>query len=153
MKTLYLGSTLLALSLIADAQAGIILEKVTYAGETLPSYAINKHCTINDNGQLNTEYQLNSMSSKRTQVLKLSKITIKQNIDTAALAIINTDIFPVDGETILYRAYQKQMDGTVKTVLLYEENGSSGEKKVNASDSAIALRNFIDLNCGDALRY
>ncbi|MCX7092061.1 MAG: hypothetical protein NTY50_01230 [Methylobacter sp.] len=142
---------LLSLCLTSTAQAGVLLEKVSYPGFVMTSYAINKSCTISDNGQLTLHYQLDGMSSKRTVPLQLTKASIKTKIAEAALGVINSENFPVDVNTVIYRAYQKQDDSPAKAVLLYEENGGSGEKKVNDSEAAVTLRNFIDLNCGNEL--
>jgi len=142
---------LLSLCLASTAQAGVLLEKVSYPGFVMPSYAINKSCTLSDNGQLSLHYQLDGMSSKRTVALQLTKAGITAKIAEAALGTINSENFPVDANTVIYRAYQKQTDGPAKMVLLYEENGGSGEKKINGSQAAVALRNFIDLNCGNEL--
>lgn len=145
--------TLLSLCIVSTAQAAVLLEKVTLPGEVLPGYDIRKNCVIQDSGQLVIQYQLSGMNSKRTMPLQLSKPGIKIKIDEAATGTITSEIIPVDVATIIYRTYQKQIDGTIKTVLLYEENGGSGEKKINNSQAATALRNFIDVNCGDELRY
>ncbi len=142
---------LLSLCLTSTAQAGVLLEKVNYPGFVMPSYAINKSCTISDNGQLTMQYQLDGMSSKRTLPLQLTKARIKTKIAEAALGTINSENFAVDANTVSYRAYQKQADSPAKIVVLYEENGGSGEKKTNDSEAAVALRNFIDLNCGNEL--
>ena len=142
---------LLSLCLASTAQAGVLLEKVSYPGFVMPSYAISKSCTISDSGQLIMQYQLDGMSSKRTLPLQLSKAGIKTKITEAALGTINSENFPVDVNTVIYRAYQKQADSPAKMVLLYEENGGSGEKKANDSEAAVALRNFIDINCGNEL--
>lgn len=142
---------LLSLCLTSTAQAGVLLEKVSYPGFVMPSYAINKSCTISDNGQLTLLYQLGGMSSKRSVELQLTKTAIKTKIAEAALGAINSENFPVDVNTVIYRAYHKQDGSPAKAVLLYEENGGSGEKKVNDSEAAVALRNFIDLNCGNEL--
>lgn len=142
---------LLSLCLASTAQAGVLLEKVNSPGFVMPSYAINKSCTISDSGQLIMQYQLDGMSSKRALQLHLTKAGIKTKIAEAALGTINSESFPVDAGTVSYRAYQKQADSPAKMVLLYEENGGSGEKKVNDSEAATALRNFIDLNCGNEL--
>jgi hypothetical protein len=135
------------------AQAGTLLEKVSSPGFVMSSYAIVKKCSITDNGQMVQQYQLHEMASKRTTPLVLAKGSIKIKISEAALGTINTEGMPVDGPTISYRAYQKQAGSALKTVLLYEENGGSGQKSTNDSPSAVALRNFIDVNCGDPLVY
>jgi hypothetical protein len=142
---------LLSLCLTSTAQAGVLLEKVGYPGFVMPSYAINKSCTISDNGQLTMQYQLDGMSSKRTLPLQLTKARIKTKIAEAALGTVNSESFPVDAGTVSYRAYQKPADSPTKMVMLYEENGGSGEKKTNDSEAAVALRNFIDLNCANEL--
>ncbi|MDO9105024.1 MAG: hypothetical protein Q7U57_08685 [Methylovulum sp.] len=134
------------------AHSGVLLEKISSPGFVMPSYAAGKNCAIRENGQLSMRYQLDDMNSSHTLTLHLSKSSINTKISEASLGVIHSEAFPVDANSVLYRAYQKQVDGSVKTVLLYEENGGSGEKKVNDSESAVALRNFIDLNCGDALR-
>lgn len=139
------------LCLVSTAQAGTLLEKVSTPGFVMSSYAITKKCTITDSGQLIQQYQLAGMNSKRSTPLQLTKASIKANISEAALGAINSESFPVDAASISYRAFQKQAGSTVKTVLLYEENGGSGQKTINNSASAVALRNFIDVNCGDQL--
>lgn len=140
---------LLPLCLASTAQAGVLLEKVSYPGFVMPSYAISKNCAIYDSGQLIIQYQLDGMNSKRIIPLQLSKSGIKMKIAEAAKGTINSESFPVDVATVIYRAYQKQADNTVQPVLLFEENGGSGEKKTNDAEAAVALRNFIDANCGN----
>ncbi len=149
MSTLSCRWVLVSLCLATTAQAGVLLEKVNYPGFVMPSYAISKSCTISDSGQLIMQYQLDGMSTKRTLPLQLTKASIKTKIAEAALGKISSESFPVDVNTVSYRAYQKQADGSDKKVLLFEENGGSGEKKVNDSEAAVALRNFIDVNCGN----
>ena len=149
MSTLSCRWVLVSLCLATTAQAGVLLEKVNYPGFVMPSYAISKSCTISDSGQLIMQYQLDGMSTKRTLPLQLTKASIKTKIAEAALGKISSESFPVDVNTVSYRAYQKQADGSDKKVLLFEENGGSGEKKINDSEAAVALRNFIDVNCGN----
>ena len=149
MSTLSCRWVLVSLCLATTAQAGVLLEKVNYPGFVMPSYAISKSCTISDSGQLIMQYQLEGMSTKRTLPLQLTKASIKTKIAEAALGKISSESFPVDVNTVSYRAYQKQADGSDKKVLLFEENGGSGEKKINDSEAAVALRNFIDVNCGN----
>lgn len=149
MSTLPVRGSLLSVCLLATSvvHAGVLLEKITLPGYGLDIDAVTKHCSIQDNGQLTIQLQVSSLISKRSQSLQLSKATIKSRIDEAAAGIINTYAFNLDGPTITYNAYQKQPDGTVKTILLYKEDGASGSQQQNNSDSAIRLRNFIDLNC------
>ena len=151
MSTLSCRWVLVPLCLATTAQAGVLLEKVSSPGFVMPSYAITKNCTISDTGQLTLQYQLEAMSSKRTLPLQLTKASIKAKIAEAALGKISSESFPVDVGTVSYNAYQKQTDGSDKKVVLYEQNGGSGEKKVNDSEAAAALRNFIDVNCGNQL--
>ena len=153
MSLFYYRWLLLPLCALSTAQASVLLEKVSYPGYVMPSYALTKSCTIQDNEQLVIQYQLDGMSSKRTLPLQLNKASIKAKIAEAETGAMSMESFPVDVATVIYRAYQKQADGKLKMVLLYEENGGSGTKSVNDAQSAVALRNFIDANCGDNLRY
>ncbi|MFZ2724709.1 MAG: hypothetical protein WAX77_00485 [Methylococcaceae bacterium] len=145
--------TLFILSVSTTAQAGILLEKVNYPGFVMDSYAATKHCAIHDNGQLSLDYQLTDLYSKQSLPLKFSRAAIKNKIALADTGTINTEIFPVDANTVIYRAYLKQSDASIKTVLLYEENGGSGQKHSNTSEAAITLKNFIDLNCEGSIKY
>lgn len=138
---------LLAVSLVSTAQAAVLLEKVSYPGFVMPSYALTKSCTLSDTGLLTQSYTLSGMNSKRNQTLVINKTAIVSNINQAATGIVSSDIFPVDAPTISYRAYQKQANGTMKMITLYEENGGSGFKKTNSAVAAVTLKNFIDVNC------
>ncbi|MGZ8191541.1 MAG: hypothetical protein ACXWTS_09990 [Methylococcaceae bacterium] len=130
------------------ATAGPLLEKVTYPGFVMPAYAVSTRCTLNEDGLMVIQYQLGSLKSQRKQVLQLSTASIKQAIDIASLAPVTSGIFPVDAGTQIYRAFQKKPGGGTKSILLWEQNGGSGEEKINGSSEALMLRNFIDLNCG-----
>jgi hypothetical protein len=129
------------------AAAGVLLEKVTYPGFVRQEDAISTRCTLHDDGLMTMQYQLGSLKSLHKQTLQLNTAAIKQNIDIAALAPMSSAIFPVDANTQIYRAYQKKA-GAVKTVVLFEQNGGTGEEKTNGSSEALMLRHFIDLNCG-----
>jgi hypothetical protein len=146
-----LSLALLALAAVSSAHSAVLLEKVSYAGFVMPSYAITKSCTINDNGQLIMDYKLAGMNSKRTIAMQINSSVIKDTIVQAQAGKITTAIFPVDAATVMYRAYYKQSNGSTKTVSLYEENGGTGQLKTNTSQAAQTLKNFINLNCGDAL--
>jgi hypothetical protein len=119
----------------------------------MSSYAVSSRCTVSDTGLLTTQLQLSDLISKRNTQLQLTIVKTTAKINNAALGKITSSSFPVDGPTISYRAYQKLADGSIKQILLYEENGGTGVKKTNSSDAAVTLRNFIDLNCGDPLVY
>jgi hypothetical protein len=153
MSAAFYRWSLSLLCLASTTQAGVLLEKVKYPGEVMPSYAISSRCTLSDTGLLVQHQQLGDLISKRKTQLQITTANIKAKITQTALGKVTSSIFPVDAQTIIYRAYQKQPDGSVKQILLYEENGGSGQKKVNDAQEAIALRNFIDLNCGDPLTY
>jgi hypothetical protein len=140
-------------TLAAAANAEVLLEKQTYPGFVLPAYAISTHCTLADDGKLFIEYQLGSLKSSRSQQLKLSTSSIKRSILEAAQGNITTNPYPVDVPITIYRAYQYPPNSDPKTVTLLERNGGSGTETVNDSQAALALRNFIDLNCGDPLQY
>lgn len=153
MSTFTFRWALLSFCLVSTAQADILLQKISSPGFVMSTYAISKSCTITDAGQLIMQFQLDGMNSKRSIPLQLTKASIKTKISEAALGTLNTESFPVDVPTISYYAFQKQADNTVKKVVLYEANGGSGQKITNDSQSAVALRNFIDVNCGDNLVY
>jgi hypothetical protein len=141
------------LSLVSMAHAEVLLEKVKSPGFVMTSYAVSSRCTISDTGLLTTQLQLGELLSKRNTQLQLTTLKVKARIKEAALGNITTNSFPVDAATISYRAYQKQLDGTLKQILLFEQNGGSGVESKNNTEAAITLRNFIDLNCGDPLIY
>jgi hypothetical protein len=174
-------STRLSLLLVLQgmaglASAGVLLEKVTFPGFVRQEYAISTRCTLSDgmkavanpvgtgiavpigtgitvpNGVLVMESQLGSLKSKRQQPLQLSAEAIKAVITVASLTPIISHSFPVDAGTQIYRAYQKKADGSVKSVLLWEQNGGTGTENINSSAEALMLRNFIDLNCGNPLQ-
>lgn len=147
-KTFFTLAILTSNILFNTAYAGILLEKVSYAGFVMESHAINKTCTISDNKQLLKTYQLMAMRSKQRIELDLSVNAIKAKITEAKAGEIQAEIFPVDAPTVIYRAYQKT-NGKIESVLLYEENGGSGQKNTNMAESAVALRNFIDLHCSN----
>jgi hypothetical protein len=153
MSAAFYRWSLSLLCLASTAQAGVLLEKVKYPGEVMPSYTISSRCTLSDTGLLVQHQQLGDLISKRKTQLQVTTANIKAKVTLAAAGKVTSSTFPVDGQTIIYRAYQKQPDGSVKQILLYEENGGSGQKLVNETEEAIVLRNFIDLNCGDPLTY
>lgn len=143
----------LSCCLIGHAQAGVLLEKTTFPGFVMPSYAISKTCKIQEDGTLSLDISLDGMTSKRSQLLRLTKNSIKSKINEAAGGKILSESFPVDVPTVIYKAYQKQADGSYTAIVLYEANGGTGEKKTNDALSATTLMNFIDVNCGDPLTY
>lgn len=140
-------------TLAAGVHAEVLLEKLTSPGFVMPAYAISTHCTLADDGKLFIEYQLGSLKSSRTQPLQLSVSSIKRSILQAAQGNVTTTPYAVDVPTTVYRAYQYPPNGAAQTVTLLENNGGSGTQSINDSQAAIALRNFIDLNCGDPLQY
>ncbi|MEQ1739330.1 MAG: hypothetical protein ABL884_05435 [Methyloglobulus sp.] len=148
LKQAVSGAALL-LSIASTAQAGILLERVTLPGETLPQNYITKKCFVLDTGQMVKQYQLQGLVSKQVIPLQLSKATIKSAIDLAATGTITSKNIAVDGPTITYRAYRIGADGKLTAVMLYQENGGSGKEYNNNSFDAKILRNFIDQNCGD----
>jgi hypothetical protein len=152
MKKLFYRSLGLLVLLQGTAMADVLLEKSTSPGFVMPSYAITTNCKLTDNGKLIVEKQLGNLKSSQTLPVKLSVATIKSTITAAALGTIEEQPFPVDAGSTLYQAYSKQAGGKMKTILLWQENGNSGQKKINNAQEATTLRNFIDLNCGDALQ-
>jgi hypothetical protein len=153
MSAAFYRWSLSLLCLASTAQASVLLEKVKYPGYVMQSYAISSRCTLSDTGLLVQHQQLGDLISKRKTQLQVTTANIKAKMTLAASGKITSSPFPVDPPTVIYRAYQKQPDGSTKQILLYEENGGSGQKKVNEAQEAIMLRNFIDLNCGDPLTY
>ncbi|MCF7988685.1 MAG: hypothetical protein K9L60_14125 [Methylovulum sp.] len=139
--------------LIGNAQAGVLLEKLTFPGFVMQSDAISKSCKIQEDGTLSLDISLDGMNSKRSQPMRLTKNSIKSKINEAAAGKILSESFPVDVPTVIYKAYQKQANGSYTAITLYEANGGSGEKKTNDAQSAKTLMNFIDVNCGDPLAY
>lgn len=152
MKKLALASFIVfAVANHAAMAANVLLEKVTYPGFVMQSYAISTQCQLMDNGQIMRTKQLGGLTSNQVLPLKLSVDTIKTSIKTAALGKITIENAPVDMPTISYRAYQKQSNGKWKQILLWEQNGGSGENKTNDSTEATTLKNFININCDNAL--
>lgn len=142
---------LFALLAAQTASAGnVLLEKNTLPGYVMPAYAVNKSCTIHEKGKLVVSYTLQQLTSERSTPLTLDAAAIKSAIDDAALGTITTGESTVDTGVVQYYAYQTQSDGTFKRIVLWETGGIG--PRTNDSDSAILLRNFIDLNCGDPLQ-
>ncbi|TAN47677.1 MAG: hypothetical protein EPN21_16930 [Methylococcaceae bacterium] len=129
--------------------AGVLLEKTTAPGFVMPAYAISKRCTIHTDGRMAQTYQIGAASSKRGIVLTLGR-GIADVVDVAAQGAIQESNIPVDLPTIGYYAYQNS-GGHAKKIILLESNGGSGIRKENDAEAALQLRNFIDLNCGDAI--
>ncbi len=92
MSLSYYRWLLLPLCALSTAQAGVLLEKITYPGYVMPSYALSKSCTIQDNEQLVIQHQLDGMSSKRTLPLQLSKASIKAKIAEAETGTIRKNL-------------------------------------------------------------
>jgi hypothetical protein len=131
------------------SHAAVLLEKISYPGYTLYEYASAKKCQIQDDGKMQIQHELGGMTSNSTTPLRLSLTRINQTIAAATSGRITHENWYVDGPTYIYRAYLRKADGTVKSILLYEENGGRGSKTTNQSQAARLLSNFIDLNCGD----
>jgi hypothetical protein len=136
------------------AQADILLERVTEPGMTEAVWAVSTRCTIDENGQLALHYRLGAeLGSSRVQQLQLTLAALRSGIRQASRGEFVDEAIGVDGETWIYRAWKRADDGSQAEVLLYEENGGSGQKRVNQSAAARMLKNFIDLNCSGALRF
>jgi hypothetical protein len=151
MKIKYISAlaALAALLLTQTISAAPLLEKITKPGFVLEERAINKSCVIQDTGNLAIDYNLGQLSSKRASVLKLNLATIKTIIDKAASGTLKTWPSIVDIGRVEYYAYQKQADGSLKKIILWQ-TGEIAPKTNNALEARL-LRNFIDLNCGEPL--
>ena len=155
MKTKYL----IALGAILTAQTvaavtpppppPLLLEKITTPGFIAPSAALSKSCVIQKSGNLVISYNLGGLISKRTTLLKLNFPTIIATIDKAAVGPFAAGLSTVDTGRTEYNAYQKQPDGSLKKIILFQQGGIS--PATNLAPEATLLRNFIDLNCGDPL--
>lgn len=143
----------LTLLLPVAAPADVLLERVTLPGYVMESFAARTACTIDDNGHLAQEFQLGELASNRVQQTHMTVGTVKLAIIEAARGTLQTESFPVDAPTVIYRAYKAGADSGARVVLLLEENGGSGEKKVNQSPAAQKLKNFIDLHCSGAIQF
>lgn len=140
---------MLLMAQAVSATPVMLLEKTTTPGFVLDEYAISKSCVIQTSGNLLIDYKLRELSSKRASVLKLNLSVIKGIIDKAALGTLKTGQSLVDIGRVEYNAYQTKADGSLKKIILWQ----TGEiaPKTNTAPEAKLLRNFIDLNCGDAL--
>jgi hypothetical protein len=153
MPTLVRRLLPLTLMLPLAAAADVLLERVTWPGFVMEGYAASTACTIDSGGQLRQTFQLAELKSSRSQQTQLTVAPLKAAIAEAALGKVASEIFPVDAPTTIYRAYRRGADGRPRPIVLLEENGGSGEKKVNQSPAAIKLKNFIDLNCSGAIQF
>jgi hypothetical protein len=131
--------------------APVLLEKITQPGFTTPAYAVAKTCKISIDGKLVQTYAIGAAGSTRSTQLILSN-GIGGIINEAAKGVISTSNGPVDTPTIIYNAYQIAAGHSTK-VILSSHNGGTGQIKENGSDAALLLKNFINLNCGDAIEY
>jgi hypothetical protein len=153
MKTKYL----IALGAILTAQAvaavtpppppPLLLEKITTPGNIAPTAALSKSCVIQKSGNLVMSYNLGGLTSTRKTLLKLNFLTIISTIDKAALGTLTTGASTADTGRIEYNAYQKQLDGSMKKIVLWQEGGIA--PAINDAPEATLLRSFIDLNCGN----
>ena len=150
MRNLTTGLIGLAVLFQPAVYAGVLLEKTTLPGFVMPAFAISKRCTINTDGRMTQTYQIGEANSKRVTALSLSK-GVAGVVDTAAQGTVTESSMPVDLPTVGYYAYQQQA-GHAKKIILLEANGGSGVRKENDAEEARQLRNFIDLNCGDAIQ-
>lgn len=146
--------TPLVLTFSLGAQADILLERINHPGYSEAAYAVSSHCIIEDTGQLAMHYRLGGeLGSSRVQQLQLTVAALRPKIRAASRGEITEDSLPVDVETWIYRAWKRNADGSAVEVLLYEENGGSGRKRVNQDPAARMLKNFLDLNCSGAILY
>lgn len=145
---------LLLMALSVGAHAEILLERIGQPGYSEAAYAVSSQCSIDATGQLALQYRLgHDLGSNRVQQLQLTVAALRGNIRAASQGEFVEEQLPVDGETWIYRAWRRAADGSLAEVLLYEENGGAGRKRVNQDPSARKLKNFLDLNCSGALRY
>lgn len=105
----------------SDLTAAVLLEKITYPGFVMPAYAIVTSCKLTDSNQIVFEKQIGSLKSSQTLPLKLTVDNIKTQIGIAATGTITSESFPVDAQTTRYQGYNKQANGKLKAVLLWEE--------------------------------
>ena len=154
MRTLIPG-LLTSFALLPTLACGdILLEKTTGTGMVPESYALRTRCTLDSNGQLELHYQLSDLTSHRVQQMQLSVLAINRVISEAAAGKVSDEAFPVDGPSSSYVAYRKnKTTGATQQIVLFSEDGGSGNKSVNDAPAALKLKNFLDLNCDGALQY
>lgn len=152
LKSIYHGllTVILLTGTFTATEAAVLLEKTTSRGFVMPAYGVTSRCSLTDDGHLIQQYNLSTLMSKRVSAMQLSVINLKTMIKNTSFGMVTSEMFPVDAGTQTYRAFNIQA-GVVKSVLLYEENGGTGQKRTNNAPEALILRNFIDLNCGNPL--
>jgi len=145
--------TLLLLLAPCALRAEVLLERIGQPGFAEAAYAVGSQCTIDATGQLAQHYRLGGeLGSSRVQQLQLTGAALRQKIRAASGGEILEETYPVDAETWIYRAWKPAADGSAVEVLLYEENGGTGQRRINQDRAARMLKNFLDLNCSGALQ-
>jgi hypothetical protein len=143
-----LVSVLLATTL--NAWAAPLLIRSSVPGFMMQEVALYKTCTLDDNGSLVINNRLNGLSSKNTTKLQVSVKSIKDSISSAFMGKLQRpeSIADKDKPTSAYYAYQKQRNGKLAKVLLWQDNGVPLENIYNDSSAALTLRKFMDTICG-----
>jgi hypothetical protein len=149
IQSLCVCALLLTSQALSAATVSVIpklLEKVTNSAPLPPPYTMwFKSCVIQADGVMVNSYTLGNLTSVRKTPLKLSLVTIKNTITKAALGQVTGGQIIVGGESTNYYAYTGL---PTKQVVLTKDLYNTTQ---NPSAEAQILRNFINLNCGDAL--
>jgi hypothetical protein len=145
---------LLLLAFSVASRADVLLERLSYPGMSEAAYAVSTRCTLDDTGQLAMHYRIGGeLGSSRVQQMQLTLAALRAGIRQASRGEYSSEMMPVDAETWIYRAWKRADDGSYAEVVLFEENGGTGQKRVNQDMAARMLKNFIDLNCDGEIRY
>jgi len=125
------------------------LEKSQSSGFTLLDNASSSQCILYPNGIIKVTKATAGLSSIKWDKLVL-KGDLQATISAAAAGKIITNAYPADANSTSYIAYPEKFPPYVKLapIILFEQNGGTGQENINDSSAARVLRNFIDVNCG-----
>jgi hypothetical protein len=143
----YLTSLLLC-AVATTVSAATLLVRQSSPGYVPQELALSTTCVLDDKGVVTTKEQLGKMASKTNTSTQFSLTTIRQMIDEAATGKLKKPEFEIaDAPSKTYYAFQKQADGKINKIFLYEDLGNVNNNKYNDSSAALSLKTFIDVVC------
>ncbi len=161
MNTYFANCWLIALFVTqVDVLAATINNKIVYrlertesSGFTLPDLTKSSQCTIYNNGSIvNKRFANNISTTSHKKALIAGDLQVV--IRNAALGKFTIAPYKIDADSIRYIAYPDKFPPHVKLapIVLFEQNGNTGQEKINDSTYASTLRNFIDLTCDSSIK-
>jgi hypothetical protein len=136
------------LTVSTAASATTLLSKTSSPGFVMSEYALQTTCTLDDQGIVTIKTQINGLSAKKTMPGQFDIASIHKKItESVSGKIKKPEMVIADLPSTVYNAYQKQTNGNIATVFLYEDNGMQEQNSYNESPSALSLRTFLDAIC------